>query len=127
MRKEQKRDKWFEDLKKTYSKISESEFFSENEKIDCPVCQKTKFTEYHDICPKCGWQHDWMQLANPKVSNYANKLSLIDYRKWYKLTLEFQPNYFWKTEVKKEGQPSSESFKILKNKFKERKRKVANK
>lgn len=130
MKKDQEKNLWFEKLKKTNSKISKSGFFGKNEKILCPVCFETKFEHYHDICEICGWQHDWMQLANEKVANYGNKLSLITYKKWFKLKREQNKNYIWKNNAKEEGQPDLNEYNNLRKLLKGAKiieRKDANK
>jgi ribosomal protein L37E len=110
MKNNQEKDNWFEKLKKTYKKISDSNFFVNNEKIRCPVCGEFDFINYHEICDVCGWQHDWMQLANPRATNYANNLSLNTYKKWFKFKRELDPEYLWIKSFKEEGQPNLKDY-----------------
>ena len=48
---------------------------NEVEKIKCPCCGQV-FVEEYDICDKCDWENDPIQLANPDFKGGANQMSL---------------------------------------------------
>lgn len=113
MKKDLEVDKSFDRFKKTYDKISKNKSFLKNEKILCPVCGKYRFVFYYDVCSFCGWEHDWMQLSNPKVANYANILSLEAYRNWYEMKIKIDSKFNWiKTKFPK-GQPIRKDLTLL--------------
>ena len=73
--------------------------------IICPVCGKFHFSNPQDEideeeylsgkahCFKCGWIYDLNQLENPESKVGFNKMSLMEYKKWYEEKLKENPNY----------------------------------
>ena len=72
----------------------------------CPICGQYEFADdteeekssYEsdieaDWCPYCGWIYDLNQVNNPFLKNGKNKLSLSEYREWYKEKIKENPNY----------------------------------
>lgn len=53
--------------------------------LPCPCCKTPMFEEYgsFDICLKCNWQDDIVQLNNPDFAGGANHLSLNEYTEQY--------------------------------------------
>ena len=51
----------------------------------CPVCGKTIFPDRDsfEICEKCGWEDDDLQLADPNEELGPNYMSLNEYREKY--------------------------------------------
>lgn len=69
--------------------------------IECPVCGEYKFLHFGDYCPVCGWEHDVIQSFDYDFEEFANTLSLNEYKKIFeKLRLE-TPNYRWENDPKK--------------------------
>ena len=63
----------------------------------CPVCGKFYFSELTYVaieqlgmtpnttqCRKCGWFYDLEQVENPDLEHQSNKMSLNQYKEWYK-------------------------------------------
>lgn len=48
----------------------------------CPCCGQTKVGKF-EICEKCGWENDPVQLADPSFAGGANKESLNAYKEAY--------------------------------------------
>lgn len=73
----------------------------------CPVCGLYYFADDcdydkkqpnykgkgEDSCIFCGWKYDLYQYEHPDISNLTNKLSLNEYKKWYKSKIKEDPNY----------------------------------
>ena len=74
-------------------------------KMICPVCGDFYFSgplddieenEYRNgkvNCNHCGWIYDLAQAENPESKNGFNKMSLIEYKKWYENKLKENPSY----------------------------------
>jgi hypothetical protein len=45
-------------------------------RITCPCCGHLSITDTYDICGICGWEHDPVQEDNPDSSIGANRVSL---------------------------------------------------
>lgn len=56
-------------------------------KITCPVCDKHLFSAVNSLetCPTCGWKNDQYQTEHIFVRNGANKFSLAQSRKAYRI------------------------------------------
>lgn len=76
----------------------------------CPVCGKYIFTdtdsddktyidEYYDYCTECGWIYDPAQIENPDQQTEINKMSLNEYRKWYKTKISENPDFNYTEEL----------------------------
>lgn len=72
----------------------------------CPVCGKFYFTELSEIdieqlhmtpnttqCNICGRVYDLEQVENPDLENESNKMSLNQYKKWYKEKIDKNPKW----------------------------------
>lgn len=83
--------------------------------MECPICGKfffTKLTE-DDIaagetpneqqCCFCGWFYDLEQLKNPDLENQSNKMSLNEYKVWYKEKIK--QNHRWEYYRENMGKP----------------------
>ena len=59
-----------------------------NEYSKCPCCHKPTIGELgtYEICSICRWEDDPIQSENPNLSGGANKLSLVQHRKSFKLS-----------------------------------------
>ena len=79
----------------------------------CPVCNEYSFTFFTDICPICGWEHDFVQSYNYEETDYANHLSVLQSRLWFSLKRELDQNYIWKDNSLKDGNPTLEDLKLL--------------
>jgi ribosomal protein L37AE/L43A len=55
-------------------------------KHECPVCGKYSFEEDNslDICDRCGWQDDAVQVKNPDYTGGANMMSLNQAKEAYR-------------------------------------------
>ena len=61
----------------------------------CPICGKTTFNNEFEICRCCGWEHDLVQEEDPKFAGGANDLSLLEYKRLYKIIIDKHPRYVW--------------------------------
>lgn len=71
----------------------------------CPICGKFYFSELSEDeiddgetpnttqCSKCGWFYDLEQVANPDLKNESNKMSLNQYKEWYKQKIKENPKW----------------------------------
>ena len=64
-----------------------------DDKLLCPVCGKTIFSEHcdYDICEYCGWEND-----DDYETGGMNDLSLTSFKARYQKYLELYPDYTWK-------------------------------
>lgn len=53
----------------------------------CPCCERHHFEniDFFEVCPVCLWLDDGVQRDNPNYSGGANKLSLNEFRKRWKV------------------------------------------
>ena len=83
----------------------------------CPVCNKFYFSELSDVeieqvgltpnttqCSVCGWFYDLEQVNDPELENQSNKMSLKQYRLWYKAKIQENPK--WEYYQDYIGEPS---------------------
>ncbi len=73
--------------------------------MSCPVCDKFYFTKLSEDeisngetpnqqqCDECGWFYDLEQSKNPDLENQTNKMSLNQYKAWYKEKLKENPKW----------------------------------
>lgn len=76
--------------------------------IMCPVCKKFHFSSPNEgfekeemeeylngnvYCFSCGWIYDLDQAENPESKDGFNKMSVVEYKKWYEDKLKENPNY----------------------------------
>ncbi len=75
--------------------------------MECPVCHQYYFADdtdlekqdsnyrgkQNDYCMHCGWKYDLYQFEHPEVENMTNKLSLIEYKKWFHDKIIEDKNY----------------------------------
>ena len=71
----------------------------------CPVCGKFYFTKLseddikeninpnEEQCNVCGWFYDLEQTNNPDLKNQSNKMSLNEYKEWYKAKIKENKNW----------------------------------
>lgn len=72
----------------------------------CPVCNEINIEEEFDICSVCGWVSNSVQNDENDFEEGPNKLSLNQYREWFKLKRKLDPNYTWKINSKTDGNPT---------------------
>jgi len=84
----------------------------------CPVCGETELKELGNVCPVCGWEHDYLQSYDYEMEDVANNLSVTQTREWFKLKRTLDPNYTWKANAKEDGNPSKEGLENLRRKVK---------
>ncbi len=78
--------------------------------MDCPVCKRFYFDELNERelesgetpneqqCTRCGWYYDLEQLADPNLKNQSNKMSLNEYKEWYKQKRKEKRNWTYYIE-----------------------------
>ncbi len=82
----------------------------------CPVCGKFYFSKLSDVaieqlgmtpnstqCTRCGWFYDLEQTKNPDLKNQSNKMSLNEYKEWYKAKIK--ENKKWQYYLDFIGEP----------------------
>ncbi len=50
----------------------------------CKVCGMGDIERMHEVCVFCGWEDDGVQNDDPDYTGGANKLSLNQYKKFWK-------------------------------------------
>jgi ribosomal protein L32 len=88
--------------------------------VICPVCGETELKELGNVCPVCGWEHDYLQSYDYEMEEVANNLSVMQTREWFKLKRILDPNYTWKANAKEDGNPSKDDLESLRKKVKEK-------
>lgn len=73
--------------------------------VEIPKGNKDQFF----ICPKCGWENDYIQREDSDFWGGANPLSLNEHRALYKSIIKENNNYIWKE--------NPEYFRKLENKI----------
>ncbi len=87
--------------------------------IICPCCRESTIIALFDICPICGWEHNLTQLEDPDFTGGPNILSLNQTKEWFRLKRQMDPSYTWKANAKKDGNPTLDDLRRLRDLVKE--------